>query len=309
MAMEISLGQVWSFQPARQALKKRLKTMNKHLAENHGVLLCLRHNSHMTETIALLDFSDGHDSRGVPSLMQIAENTGQRLKKYDVRGALELPDIRDHDKFIATGGPGDPRNWGQGTKKNWGVKYKTFLDSFFTYNKNHPGKPKKLLTICHSTQVLMLLYDLAEAAPLANGEKLQGLHLQSVNTDAVKFISAYAQCFDVPLATIESRYYQMRANKEAFGPQSDFVLLSTRQDKDVTAVTAIASKDGNYLGTQFHPEAIPAEIEALLNGTDRPAVTYQDNITQAPLKEMRGNLQYLDKTHKIVTTFMTLEAA
>src|SRR5690606_35501480 len=93
---------------------------------------------------------NGEPNQGMRCIKDIVARFDNQLsvKVFDVRGKAEIPEIRDYDLFISTGGPGNPLD-GDG---NWDLKYFDFLDQIWIWNQNHNHR-KYILFICHSFQM------------------------------------------------------------------------------------------------------------------------------------------------------------
>ncbi|MEM9261926.1 MAG: GMP synthase, partial [Bacteroidota bacterium] len=64
-----------------------------------------------TARLAILDMYDGTPNQGMRCIQEIVEayRNHVQYEVFDVRGTAEVPGL-DFDIYIATGGPGDPRD-------------------------------------------------------------------------------------------------------------------------------------------------------------------------------------------------------
>ena len=95
--------------------------------------------SNQTIKKALLNMYDSEPNQGMRCIIDIINRFNQivTFKVFDVRGKCELPQIKNYDIYISTGGPGNP-NVGDG---NWDLKYYDFIDA--VNNWNHENVVKK----------------------------------------------------------------------------------------------------------------------------------------------------------------------
>ena len=87
--------------------------------------------------IALLDMNNNHLNQGMRNITEISQAFQEEsddtveIKIFDVRFKNEVPDIRDFDIFISSGGPGNPHREGY----EWEPKFAAFLDGIYDNNK------------------------------------------------------------------------------------------------------------------------------------------------------------------------------
>lgn len=103
--------------------------------------------------IALLDMNNNHVNQGMRNIKEIAElfqkQDGEvEIDCFDIRFKNEMPDYREYDIFISSGGPGNPHREGYA----WEEKYAQFLDDVWNHNLQNEDK-KYLFLVCHSFQL------------------------------------------------------------------------------------------------------------------------------------------------------------
>ena len=109
--------------------------------------------------VAVLDMYNGQPNQGMRCIFDIINRFNQMIsfQVFDIRGNEEMPDIKQFDIYISTGGPGNPLE-GDG---KWDVNYFNFLDEIWKWNQENEMK-KHVLFICPSfilrTLVLLLLF-------------------------------------------------------------------------------------------------------------------------------------------------------
>ena len=88
--------------------------------------------------IALLDMYNGEPNQGMRCIIDVVNrfSSVMSFEIFDVRVKCELPDIKEFDIYISTGGPGNPLI-GDG---NWDVKYYAFIDSLNKWNSENAVK-------------------------------------------------------------------------------------------------------------------------------------------------------------------------
>ena len=77
---------------------------------------------------AILDLYDGTQNLGMDGIRRMVEFCGLDYDVFDVRAKNEVPDL-SYDIYIASGGPGDPRE----TEDSWGVPLYQFYDDLRYY--------------------------------------------------------------------------------------------------------------------------------------------------------------------------------
>ena len=111
--------------------------------------------------IALLDMNNNKKNQGFKNIREISENFKANSEEeihittFDVRHLNEMPNIKDFDIFISSGGPGNPHREGH----EWEQKFSNLLDGIFEHNKNS-GQKKFLFLICHSFQIASIHWKL-----------------------------------------------------------------------------------------------------------------------------------------------------
>ena len=113
----------------------------------------------MTESpvkVAILDLYDNHPNQGMRCIKEIIEEHNLPYTVYDVRAKYEIPAL-DYDIFISSGGPGNPLV-GDGV---WEKQYFALIDSLNEHNSKSGTKKKYVFFICHSFQMVMHHFRLA----------------------------------------------------------------------------------------------------------------------------------------------------
>ncbi len=208
-----------------------------------------------TYKIALLDMNAGHPNEGMRCLRMLAGDflaqngrTGT-YDIFDVRLKREIPNLKEYDIFISSGGPGSPMVSGE----EWEKAYFDFLDALLYHNLSEPNK-KHIFLICHSFQLACLHWDLAKVTKrrstsfgiLPIFKTMSGEH------------ETLFEGLDNPFYAVDSRDYQVVGPAEWKLDTMDGKVLCREKIRPHVplerAVMAIRfSKE--IFGVQFHPEA------------------------------------------------------
>lgn len=208
-----------------------------------------------TYRIAILDMNAGVQNEGMRCIQMIS---GQFLEQegikgnydiFSVRTENELPDIKDYDIFISSGGPGSPLVQGE----SWEVPYFDFLDSILTHNLINHNK-KFVFLICHSFQLAVLHWDLAKVTK----RKSTSFGIMPVHkTDFGKTDELLEGLYN-PFYAVDSRDYQVvRPNKLKIENMGGSILCKEKMRNHIQlerAIMAIRFSE-EIIGVQFHPEA------------------------------------------------------
>ena len=218
-----------------------------------------------TIKIAILDMYDGEPNQGMRCIIDIINrfSTIVSFKVFDVRGKSELPDIKEYDIYISTGGPGNPLE-GDGV---WDTGYYAFIDQLTLWNQQNEIK-KYVLFICHSFQMACKHFGLAEITKRKEtsfGVMMIHKTKESVNDPLLEGLSD-------PFYAIDSRDYQVvQPNLKVFS-QKGATIISLEKVRDHVryerAIMAVRFSE-YFVGTQFHPEADPIAFIANLKDTGK----------------------------------------
>lgn len=257
--------------------------------------------------LALLDLNGEQvNNRGVPAITKAAFANGfDVVDRFDVRNK-ELPDISQYDFFISSGGPGDPRDWGQNTGNdadNWGKGYFQLLDAMDAHDLENSDQAKRGFFICHSFQLTSLHYGLGELTP--RDAKLAGIQQHIITPYA-----HLAPTLDLPQAgaeldVFENRDYQV---KPVYCVDGKGKFLPLTLDK-TGALTGYSNWEGTRIGFQFHPEATVVDTEKMLtDAVDERELKAQkyiiDTHDEEALNYMRTRAKYLDTANELLNNWL-----
>ncbi|MBC6365929.1 GMP synthase [Algoriphagus sp. AK58] len=242
---------------------------------------------------------DGEPNQGMRCIHDILGRFSDQFsfREFDVRKKSNLPDIREFDIFISTGGPGNPLE-GDG---NWDLKYFDFLDQVWIWNQNHSQK-KHLLLICHSFQMACKHFGLGDITK----RKSQSFGVMTVHKTPEGINDPIFQNLENPFWAVDSRDYQVvQPNHRKFKMLGSKIIALEKIRTHVEyerAIMAIRFSE-EILGTQFHPEADPTSF---LEHLKKPMV--REKIIElkgkAKYRTMLENLVDEDKIYRTNETFI-----
>lgn len=248
--------------------------------------------------LAILDMYDGETNQGMRCIKDILDRYSDQIsyKVYDVRGKAEIPDIREYDLYISTGGPGNPLD-GNG---NWDLKFFDLLDQIWIWNQNHSRK-KYILLICHSFQMACRHFGLGQLSK----RKSTSFGVMTIHKTPNGMNDPIFNNLDNPFWAVDSRDYQvLQPNHKKFNLLGAKIIALEKIRTHVEyerAIMAIRFSD-EIIGTQFHPEADPVSFMAHLK---KPEVREKIMETMGKAK-YRSMLEHLVDENKIYRTNETL---
>jgi homoserine O-succinyltransferase/O-acetyltransferase len=203
--------------------------------------------------IAVLDMYNGTPNQGMRCIIDCIIRFDPKITFdiFDVRGKSELPEIKDYDIYISSGGPGNPLE-GDG---NWYIKYYNFIDELTKWNIENPIK-KHVLFICHSFQMACKHFGLAEITKRHD----TSFGVMTIHKTKEGINDPIFEGLDDPFYAIDSRDYQVVQPKLSVFYKKGAKIISLEKIRDHVqyerAIMAVRFTD-YFIGTQFHPEADP----------------------------------------------------
>jgi homoserine O-succinyltransferase/O-acetyltransferase len=248
--------------------------------------------------LAILDMYDGEPNQGMRCIRDILSRFSDEIsyREFDVRGKAEIPDIRNFDLFISTGGPGNPLD-GDG---HWDLLYYEFLDQIWIWNQNHSRK-KQLLLICHSFQMACKHFGLGQITQRKSTSfGVTTIHKTPEGMQDPLFLNLLN-----PFWAVDSRDYQVvqpdRRKFKSLGAKLIALEKIRNHVEYERAIMAIRFSD-EIVGTQFHPEA---DAVSFLEHLKKPMV--REKIIELKGKaKFRTMLEDLVDENKIYKTNETL---
>jgi len=208
--------------------------------------------------IALLDMNNNQVNQGFKNIKEISEAfrqscTGENVSitTFDVRSKNEIPDIKDFDIFISSGGPGNPHR--EGFK--WEDQFSAFLDSIHNHNQISQKK-KYLFLICHSFQLASIHWKLGNICK-RKSYSFGVMPVHKTEDGEEEFL--FKNLRD-PFYAVDSRAYQfIEPDHERFEKLGMKItaIEKFRPHIDLERAVMAVRFSEEIFGTQFHPEANP----------------------------------------------------
>lgn len=249
--------------------------------------------------IALLDMNNNQVNQGFKNIKEISEAFRQSSKgenvsitTFDVRFKNEIPDIKDFDIFISSGGPGNPHREGF----EWEDRFSNFLDSVFSHNQISQEK-KYLFLICHSFQLASIHWKLGNICKRKSYSfGVMPIHKTEEGEEEFLF-----RTLPEPFYAVDSRAYQFiepdYERLEELGMKITAIEKFRPHIDLERAVMAVRFSD-EIFGTQFHPEANPeGMIENLKDEKNKLAM-----IENFGMEKYLETIERIDDEDKITLT-------
>ncbi|MDQ0594029.1 GMP synthase-like glutamine amidotransferase [Chryseobacterium ginsenosidimutans] len=248
--------------------------------------------------IALLDMNNNHVNQGFKNIKEISEAFQQSteenvsIKTFDVRFKNEIPDIKDFDIFISSGGPGDPHKEGF----EWEDKFAMFLDEIFEHNKYNDDK-KYLFLICHSFQLASIHWELGNI----NKRKSYSFGVMPIHKTEEGEQEFLLKNLPDPFYGVDSRAYQfIEPDHDRFEELGMKIVAIEKFRPHINLERAIMAIrfSAEIFGTQFHPEANPAGmIENLKDEKNKEAM-----VENFGMEKYLETIDRIDDEDKIILT-------
>jgi len=170
----------------------------------------------------------------------------------------EIPGI-GYDIYISSGGPGSPLD---GKDQSWENSFYSLLDNIETYNATHQPK-KHVFLICYSFQLACRKYGVGKITK--RNSEVFGIFPVTLTAEGENDI-IYKNLAN-PFYVIDSRDWQViNPEGKPFTKQGAQVLAIERDRPAIDLERCMMSVrfSREFVGTQFHPEADPADVKAYL---------------------------------------------
>lgn len=264
--------------------------------------------------LALLDLYEGVENQGKRCLHQLITKWGNEndyeivVDEFDVRLKSQVPDFRDYDVFISTGGPGSPLT-SEGSE--WEARYFEWLHSVMDWNSGFDNYPKKhVFFICHSFQLFCRHFQLGTVCK----RKSPSFGVFPVHLMKDGFSEPVFEGLKNPFYVIDNREYQfIEPNHKKIAAMGGRPLALEKDRPHLhnpleRAIMAMRFND-YFIGTQFHPEAETESMQVYLQREDKRQ-SIIDQYGEAKLNSMTEHLNDPDKvtyTHsRILPNFLRL---
>ena len=215
---------------------------------------------------------------------------------FEVRVEGEIPEVKDYDIFISSGGPGSPLISGE----PWEKDYFLLLDGILNHNLTQTVK-KYLFLICHSFQLACLHWDLARVTK----RRSTSFGIFPIYKTISGELEPLFQGLNNPFYAVDSRDYQVIGPQEWKLDTLDGKVLCREKIRPHVslerAVMAIRFST-EIFGVQFHPEA---DSEGMLRYFQREDKR-QQVIKIIGKRRYLDLLEHLDDDDKIMKTNHTI---
>jgi len=214
--------------------------------------------------LAILDLYNGIPNQGMRCIRELVGQFADRVDSevFDVRVDGAVPGL-DHDIYISSGGPGDPRE----VDGKWYKAWTGWLNSVMEHNATNERK-KYVFFICHSFQMAVHHFQLAEVTK-RNSISFGTFPIHQ--TDAGK-IDPIFRGLDQPFIAADFRHYQAIQPDGEKLEQLGATLLAKekiRPHVDLERALMGVRWSPEVVGVQFHPEADP---DGMLAHFSRPEI-------------------------------------
>lgn len=255
--------------------------------------------------LAVLDLYNGIPNQGMRCIKDLVESFGDVLEYevFDVRVDGIVPAIDNFDIFISSGGPGDPRE-GDG---HWDEAYYNWLDAIWANNQTEGKAKKHVLFICHSFQMAVHHFGLAEVGP----RKSISFGTFPVHPTEAGINEPIFSGLSDPFTVADFRRFQVTQPDENRLESMGAVVLGLekiRPHVDLERAVMAIRWSPEIIGTQFHPEA---DAEGMLMHFSRPEIkaeVIKDHGRDKWMK-MMADLSDVSKVHTthdtIIPNFLT----
>jgi GMP synthase-like glutamine amidotransferase len=212
--------------------------------------------------IAVIDLNNGVPNQSLRCLRDLLKQTEENRSEvgvafdfFDTRHGGELPNI-NYDIFLSSGGPGSPYD-GQG--QAWEKNYFNLMNRIYAHNQNGNPQKKYVFFICHSFQMMVRFFGLAEVVE-RHSESFGIFPVHK--TEAGKADPLFQGLAD-PFYGSDFRNWQViQPNRQQVKSLGAKILCIEKKRPHVPYERAIMSirVSPEMVGTQFHPESDPASM-------------------------------------------------
>lgn len=257
-----------------------------------------------TVKIAVIDLNNGAPNQGLRCLRNLLKQAGENRSDvgvafdfFDTRQGGELPDI-NYDIFISSGGPGSPYD-GQG--QAWEKNYFNLVNRIYAHNQNGNPQKKYVFFICHSFQMMVRFFGLAEVVERHS----ESFGIFPVHKTEAGKADPLLQGLADPFYGSDFRNWQViQPNRPQLKSLGAKILCMEKIRPHVSYERAIMAVrvSAEMVGTQFHPESDPASFQwHLQDPTKKNRIIEQWGM--AKYRHMQGltdNADAVARTHKFM---------
>jgi len=254
--------------------------------------------------VAILDLYDGIENEAINNFQQILQryqaqnNLELKYEIFEVRRKLEMPGTQ-FDIYLFSGGPGSPLD-SEGSE--WEKKYFNLIAKLEKHNQSDDPQKKYGFFVCHSFQLMCRHYKLG----LINERDLPSFGVLPVHKTSGGVNDRSLNSLTNPFYGVDSRSWQVINPDEKRFTDLGMQLLAIekeRMDDDDAPCAMMVVRYSNYfIGTQFHPEADPANMKTLLLRPEKK----KEVVDEHGLDKYNEMLDQIDDTDNLIHTQNTM---
>jgi GMP synthase-like glutamine amidotransferase len=207
--------------------------------------------------LAVLDMNNNVPNQGLRCIVELIQNFEEEIdyEVFDVRGKNEIPDT-SFDIYISSGGPGSPLE-----DAAWRKPYLKLMQNLWDLNAALSYNKKHVFFICFSYQVICDYFEVGKIKP----RRSTSFGILKVHKTPKGKHDLILNGLPDPYFAVDSRDFQLiQPNLKVFKQHGASILSREKIRTHVElerAIMAVRFSD-EFVGTQFHPEAEPASMEA-----------------------------------------------
>lgn len=210
--------------------------------------------------VGVIDLYNGEPNQGMRCIQELLSrhrpvqpDVSLSYQIFETRLNGTAPDL-NFDLYISSGGPGSPF---EGEGKPWEDNYFRWLDAVWEHNQNPYNKPKKVLFICHSFQMMVRHFGLADVTKRHS----ESFGVFPVHPTQAGLADPLFASLPNPFYAADFRHWQvLNANEDRFAELDARIIALEKYRPHIHRPRAIMAirVSPNMVGVQFHPEADPA---------------------------------------------------
>ena len=249
--------------------------------------------------MALLNLYEGQVNEGMRCIRDILHQYSKEnditlvSKEFDVRLKCQLPDLH-HDIYISSGGPGSPL----ASDHKWEQLYFEWVHQMEAYNKSAQGSKKHVYFICHSFQLAVQYFKVANVTKRkSTAFGVFPVHVMPAGQEEPVFTG-----LQDPFYAVDSRNYQViEPDQQQIDRIGASILAIEKERPHVPLERAIMGMRFNdyMVGTQFHPEADAPGMSRYLQRKDKKQMVIKNH----GVEKWQSMIEQLNDPDKILYTY------
>ncbi|SDR98628.1 GMP synthase-Glutamine amidotransferase [Mucilaginibacter mallensis] len=253
--------------------------------------------------VAILDLYDGLENDAIRSFQDILERYKAKndleltYELFEVRKRCEMPGL-EFDIYIASGGPGSPLDT-EGSE--WEKKYFNLIGELENHNLSDDPQKKYGFFVCHSFQLMCRHYKLG----YINERRTTSFGILPVHKTSAGLNEPVFDDLTDPFYAVDSRCWQVIHPNEKQFTDLGMQLLAIEKERphiDLPQAMMAVRYSDYFIGTQFHPEADPEVMRAMLLKPHKK----KEVVDEHGLDKYNEMLELLDDADKLAHTQNTM---